>query len=334
MCSVEKYSKIACIDIGTVTSRLALAKFDTINKNIYSIQKQSRICDLGEGLAESGILSDAAIARVLHATSDFVLQAHNWGAHMAVCTLTSASRDATNSAALLDGLRAQGLIPHIISGTVEARLTFMGVASDFVDQRIAICDSGGGSTELAIGRLQANGTLELEDAVSIQIGARRITDMFLLASNPPTKLALKQAYNYCYQEFSRCMPAAIRSNKIPLIAVGGTATSLVAIDKQLHPYNPDMVHLAHITEQSVAKLTNLLGSMTVEQRAQVVGLQPKRAKVILGGAISLQAMLQVANAPYMQVSEHDLLYGLANVAHAAQKGVQSFGDWTLQLSHL
>lgn len=331
---VKKYSKIACIDIGTVTSRLALACFNSSNRMLQSIKKQSCICDLGEGLAESGVLSDAAIGRVLAATSKFIDTARAWGADTAVCTLTSAARDAANSTILLGGLQGQGLAPQVIPGSVEARLTFIGVASDFTEKRIVVCDSGGGSTELAVGTVYAHGVLELEEVVSLQIGARRITDMFLLESNPPTLLARQKAYDYCNQAYMRHMPAVLRNAALPIIAVGGTATSLVAMDKQLQPYDSAAVHLSHITTHKVGQLVDLLGSMTVDQRAHVVGLQPKRAKVILGGTIVLQALLRVANSPYMQVSEHDLLYGLANVAHAAQFGMQSFEDWDIQLSHL
>lgn len=331
---VKKYSKIACIDIGTVTSRLALACFNSSNRMLQSIKKQSCICDLGEGLAESGVLSDAAIGRVLAATSKFIDTARAWGADTAVCTLTSAARDAANSTILLKGLQAQGLAPQVIPGSIEARLTFMGVASDFAEKRIAVCDSGGGSTELAVGTVHAHGMLELEEVVSIQVGARRITDMFLLESNPPTLLARKKAYDYCNQAYRKQMPAALYNAALPIIAVGGTATSLVAMDKQLQPYDSAAVHLSHITTHKVSQLADLLGSMTVDQRAHIVGLQPKRAKVILGGTIVLQVLLQAAHASFMQVSEHDLLYGLANVSCVAQSGMQSFGDWDIQLSHL
>lgn len=344
MSRVEKYSKIVCIDIGTVTSRLAKAEFNSFDKILHAIQKESRICDLGEGLAESGFLSDAAINRVLTASASFIDEARAWGARTVVCTLTSAAREATNSALLLKGLQEQGLVPHIIPGSIEARLTFMGVASDFIGRRLVVCDSGGGSTELAVGSLQASGKLELEDVISLPIGARRITDMFLLASNPPTAVARKQAFDYCSQLFTKHMPAALRNaalhsagqynTALPIVAVGGTATSLVAMDKKLQPYDASVVHLSRITTQNVAELTELLGSMTTEQRAQVVGLQPARAGVILGGAIAVQALLCAADASCMQVSEHDLLYGLAQAAYAAQCGVQSFEDWEIQVSHL
>lgn len=86
---------------------------------------------------------------MLAACRMFVDEARAFGAVCICTTCTSAARDASNAALLLDGLRDLGLEPQVIPGEVEARLTFFGVAHDFAGERIIVADSGGGSHELA-----------------------------------------------------------------------------------------------------------------------------------------------------------------------------------------
>ena len=122
----------------------------------------------------------------------FVDEARAFGAVCVCTTCTSAARDASNAALLLDGLRELGLKPQVIPGEVEARLTFFGVAHDFAGERIIVADSGGGSTELARGvYAPERGVFVLEGTRSLDIGCRRVTERLLplprgqASSSPP-----------------------------------------------------------------------------------------------------------------------------------------------------
>ena len=109
-------SKIAAIDLGTVSSRLLCA---TMRDGVPAdSRKHTVITDLGEGVDATGRFTDAAVGRVLHACADFVEEARAYGAQAVSTTLTSAARDASNGAELLDGLRSLGLIPQVIPGEV------------------------------------------------------------------------------------------------------------------------------------------------------------------------------------------------------------------------
>lgn len=142
-----KRHKVAAIDLGTVSSRLVLAQVE--GGAIVDSSKHTEITDLGEGVDATGRFCEAAVERVLAACRMFVDEARAFGAACICTTCTSAARDASNAALLLDGLRDLGLEPQVIPGEVEARLTFFGVAHDFAGERIIVADSGGGSTELA-----------------------------------------------------------------------------------------------------------------------------------------------------------------------------------------
>lgn len=142
-------ARFATIDLGTVSSRLLCA---TVRDGVVvNSTKRTVITDLGEGVDASGVFAPGAIERVTRVCGEFVNEARAYGATCVSTTLTSAARDVSNGEKLLGRLRDLGLEPQVISGNVEARLTFYGVAHDFPGERIAVADSGGGSTELVVG---------------------------------------------------------------------------------------------------------------------------------------------------------------------------------------
>ena len=176
-------TRLACIDIGTVTARLAVA--DVEGGRVVRLAKHSEICNLGEGVDATGRLRQEAMERVFACARGYVEFAREAGAVAACCTLTSAARDAENSRELGAALDSIGLDPLIIPGQVEGALTFLGVAQDFRGRRILVADNGGGSTELACGSLRDDGTLELDFVRSVDVGCRRVTEKFLSAAPLP-----------------------------------------------------------------------------------------------------------------------------------------------------
>ena len=139
--------RIACIDIGTVTARLAVA--DVEGGRVRRLAKTSCICNLGQGVDRTRRLDSEAMGRVVSCCREYLASAVSARAEAVCCTMTSAARDAENSADLVIALRGLGLEPEVIPGEVEGALTFLGVAQDFGGKKILVADNGGGSTELA-----------------------------------------------------------------------------------------------------------------------------------------------------------------------------------------
>lgn len=326
--------KIAAIDIGTVTARLAVAEKEP-GKPLVELLKRSTICNMGEGTAETGRLAPAAIERVLACVAGYVEEARRLGAEAAVCTLTSAARDAANAEPLLGPLSAFGLSPLVIPGQTEGTLALLGVVQDFPEEEVLVADSGGGSTELSKGALR-RGTLVLDYVRSLDVGCRRITELFLSHEDPPVPSALSSARAFCDGPFTEAAaelaasgPAAAR-----LVLVGGTATSLVAIDAALDPYDPAFVHLHDLGRGTVEGLVSRLASLTEEERAHLRGLQAKRAPVILGGTVALAEVMECTGFGVATVSEHDLLSGLSLVAATAWNGEAAPIAWQPELKAL
>ena len=325
--------RVAVIDIGTVTCRLGVA--DVVGGRVSRCAKTSIICNLGEGVAETGRLSADAMARVLACVDQSLAQARAAQAPVACCTLTSAARDAENSGELLGALRARGVAPEVIPGEVEGSITFLGVAQDFRGKRIMVADNGGGSTEVAVGSLGAAG-VELEAVCSLNVGCRRVTDLFLSREDPPGEADLARARDFCREAFEEGLPACAREPRCPdlLACVGGTVTTLVAISSELDPYDPSFVHLYELTLDEVDGLAARLAVLPLARRRELVGLQPKRAGVIVAGAVCVGELLRACGLDRLTVSESDLLFGLALVADATAAGEDSPIGWHPELFSL
>ena len=316
--------RVACIDIGTVTARLAVA--DVEGDHVLRLAKTSNICNLGQNVDRTRRLATEAMQRVYACCREYVASAGAAGAEAICCTMTSAARDAENSAELVAALRSLGLEPEVIPGEVEGALTFLGVAQDFGGKRILVADNGGGSTELACGVLR-DGALDLSFVESTNVGCRRITDKFLSAGELPGGADLAAAHEFAAGLFAPAIQrGALRSDGAGgaaperLVVCGGTVTTLVALDLALEPYDSSRVHLACLTREKVRELEALLASKTVEERAALPGIQAKRAPVILGGAVAIGELMDQAGFAELTVSESDLLFGLSLAASTAVAG--------------
>lgn len=320
--------RLACIDIGTVTARLAVA--DVEPGRVVRLGKQSQICNLGEGVDASGRLSQAAMERVFACVRGYVEAARESGAEAVCCTLTSAARDAENSWELGAALDSLGLDPLVIPGQIEGALTFLGVAQDFCGKQILVADSGGGSTELAVGSLRTDGVLDLRFVHSVDVGCRRLTEKFLAGDGPVAADALEAAHAFAGAAFApvvKEISALGEPAPEALVVCGGTVTSLVAIDAQLEPYDPSRVHLAALSREQVEALEGRLAGLSVEERAALPGLQAKRAPVMLGGTVAILELMRQTGFSRLQASESDLLFGLALAAETALSGADSPVVW-------
>lgn len=325
--------RVACIDIGTVTCRLAVA--DVADGRVERLHKRSTICDLGENLTQTGVICDAARERVLACVDGYLAEARTMSAPVICCTLTSAARDAANSDELLRAFSERGLKAQVIPGNVEGSLTLLGVCQDFPGHLVLVADNGGGSTELALGMLTPDG-LDARAIRSVDVGCRRVTERFLSAGDPPSAEDLAAAHAFAAEYFDATVSELGLRNAGAerLVVTGGTVTSLVAVEARLVPYDSARVHLHELTRAQVEGLERLLAAMTVEQRAGLPGLQPKRARVILGGAVAVSELMRATGFDRLTVSESDLLYGLSLTVDGVCAAGLSPVSWEPELTSL
>ena len=142
--------KIASIDIGTNSMRLLIADY---NKTISNRKKIVNTTRMGQGINESGIISNDAIKRNLDSFISFVNTAKNDKAEQIYAIGTSALRDSKNKEQFIELAKLNtGIEIEIINGNTEAELGFYGVALGIDEtERLLIIDIGGGSTEFVVG---------------------------------------------------------------------------------------------------------------------------------------------------------------------------------------
>jgi exopolyphosphatase / guanosine-5'-triphosphate,3'-diphosphate pyrophosphatase len=302
--------RLAAIDIGTVTTRLLVA--DVSATGVVEVERSTDITHLGEGLGATGRLSQEAMERVSAVVARYSIVIADLGVERMTAMATSASRDAENRDDFLAILAGHGIVPTVIGGDREARLSFSGATSDMGPcEGVLVVDLGGGSTELVLGNLTEEDGARVSEIVkarSIDVGSKRATERFLL-SDPPTAAELSDAREWVTLEL-RPYFDGMRERPSMMVAVAGTATSLSAIRQELAVYDSSLVHCSCLTGSELADLTEMLASMTLEQRKHVVGLDPGRAPVIVAGSLILETVVALAGLDSTLVSERDILYGI------------------------
>ena len=303
--------RFAAIDIGTVTCRLLVADVED-DGAIRDVCRETVICNLGVGVDKTGLLAPEAIERAGAAIEGFAktMQAHQGasGAPLPVMAVaTSASRDARNADDFKKRLEGVGLQLSIIPGEREAALSFAGASSSFVGERVVVTDVGGGSTEVIAG--MAGG--DPERAHSFNVGCRRVTERFL-QSDSPTADELAQAAKWVSSEFAEYFDELRSAGQLDarMVAVAGTATSIVSMREQMVEYDGKRVHRSVVTRADVDEMLERLSRMTTEERKQVVGLDPGRAPVIVAGVLMLQQIMELSGLDEFTVSETDILHGI------------------------
>ena len=303
--------RYAAIDIGTVTCRMLVADIDDAGA-LHELRREYAITNLGEDVDATGMLKPEAMRRVAEVVARYrgILEecAPTDGSPVTVTAVaTSASRDAGNADEFVSMLADLGVTLAVVPGEREAALSFAGASCDFAGERLLVVDVGGGSTELVAG--QAGG--RPVQAHSFNIGCRRVTEKFL-AADPPAAGELDRARAWIadgmrpYFEDLRASGFALER----VVAVAGTATSVVAVHERMAEYDSSRVHRSVVERPVLDEVYAQLAGATLDERRRVVGLDPGRAPVIVAGLVILQVVLDLAGMPSFTVSESDILHGI------------------------
>ena len=199
-----------------------------------------------------------------------------------------------------------GISPSIIDGAREAELAFAGATRGLEGGTSKlVIDVGGGSTEFVYGVDSPS------YARSIDMGSVRLTDR-CFDQRPVTEQQLADARSQADAAFvSVVIPGS------PRIAIGvaGTFTSLAAMSLRLDTYDPEVVHGSSLDVGIVSSFVEWLSNLSVAATATIPSLDPARARVILGGAISVERALLHCGIETATVSERGLLDGLVREGH-------------------
>ena len=198
-----------------------------------------------------------------------------------------------------------GVTLSVIPGEREAALSFARASCDLPGERLPVVDIGGGSTEVIAGRAGSRP----DRSHSFNIGCRRVTEKFF-AADPPGAGELERARAWVEEGmrpyFDELRGAGFAPER--LVAVAGTATTVVSIHERMEVYDTSRVHKAVITRPMLDGVADQLERVPLAQRDRIVGLDP--AAPIVAGMVILQTVLDLAGVDSFTVSESDILHGI------------------------
>jgi exopolyphosphatase/guanosine-5'-triphosphate,3'-diphosphate pyrophosphatase len=300
--------RLASIDIGTNSVLLLIA--ETTPSGLVALVERATITRLGEGVDRTRELARAARERTLACLADYAAELERHSPEHIVAVGTSAMRDARGGPEFArEAERIMGILPLVIDGKREAELTFRGALSGLrlETRRAAVLDVGGGSTEIVVGSTSGAGPPSIESATSLDIGSVRLFERHV-RSDPPLPSELDAARRDVELSLQPELPVP---DEATLVGVAGTVTTLAAIAADVDPYDPARIHGARLAQTVVCDLAARLARLTLADRKKLRGLDPRRADVIVTGALLVDAVLTWSNKPDLLVSDRGVRWGLA-----------------------
>lgn len=290
--------KIGIMDIGTNSVRL----FIPDPESLADSRKYMRITRIGEGVDRNRILLDEAMDRTIDGLRQLKAIGEAHGVERFLALATSAVRDASNREVFIDRVRdALGIRVEVITGKQEAHLGYVGAIGGMADSSrdYLIIDIGGGSTEL----IEVSRG-DMVKSHSFDIGVVRLTELFEL-SDPPTPDQFEAMRRHVRSEIGSFLSASQGA----LLGIGGTVTTLAAVHLEMAEYDRQVIHSSRITREAVDEIFGRLAAMDNDERRYVVGLDEKRADVILAGVVILQQIMDLTGQSDLVVSDFDNLEG-------------------------
>lgn len=286
----------AVIGIGSNSVRLLVADMEC--RPLLPILRQREGTRLFASL-QNGCLTPEGMQATVDCVARQKRAALDTGAETLFLFATSATRDAKNQTAFTDLLQSKtGLALEILTGEEEARLSYLGVQEPGLR---GVIDIGGGSTEWTVG--QDGIVLSSQSA---QAGAVRLAQRLPIENNRDIETAVAAAIEALQPMLPGIPPA---SSPISWTGVGGTCTTLAAMDLALTLPEGDLLEGHLLTETSVQAWAQKLTPLSLPDRRRIPGLPAQRADIILHGCALLLACMRLLRTPSIRVSNRGNLEG-------------------------
>ncbi|MBK9293648.1 MAG: Ppx/GppA family phosphatase [Oligoflexia bacterium] len=293
--------KIAAIDMGTNSFLCLIAEVS--GSKLKVIEDHVKVVRLGEKVNQNKFFLPQALARAQDCLKEFKKIIERNKVDKVIATATSAARDAKNGNELKRICDELSIPLFIIEGEKEAQLSFKGAVSNienFENKKILVVDVGGGSTEFIFS--EPGKKLK---AISFDVGCVRLTEMFL-SKDPIDERELFELRKYAQRAISNYG----HINPDVIIAVAGTPTTLACVEQKID-FNESKVEGFKLTQNKLFNLLQNLSALSLDERKNIIGLEPLRADVIIAGIVLLQLALELAAKDEMVVSTRGLRYGVA-----------------------
>ncbi len=292
--------RVGAVDVGSYSVRLTVAERD--GGSLKIIKERGEITSLAEGLKESGILREDRIEETLRVLESYRREVEALGCERVRAVGTEALRRAKNADEFLSLAKERsGFEIEIITPDQEGRLAFLAVAYSLRPPgEFLVIDQGGGSTEFVFGS-----GMDPEDVTSIPMGIVSLTEMFI-RSDPPKAGEIEDLKEYVREKVKPLKREVSR-----IVGLGGTITTLVALEEGVFPYDPAKVHGRFLTKTAVSRWLERLSQIPFSERPRMFKqIEEKRARVIIAGIAMYEVILDVFGAESLQVSDWGVKHGL------------------------
>jgi exopolyphosphatase/guanosine-5'-triphosphate,3'-diphosphate pyrophosphatase len=343
----------AAIDIGSNSCRLKIAK--VVAHRLKTVHEDREVTRLGASVFESGLVSPDAMAATLRALKRFQRAVQLHGVDQLRVVATSAMRDARNGAAFKAWVKAEtGWNMEIISGLEEGRLIHLGVmglaeagGEPGATGRVLLVDLGGGSCEITLSERK-----RIKETISLPLGAVRLTEEFLLTDPaPPEGLArmrqlivreLRRAHRkiqpadiktvICTSGTAAALSDAIaalarnvrgkaatgKPGRAPAKPAGRTASKAIGKPLQALTVRNAASSTGTASTRDVRKLAAKLALLSLPEREAIEGIGPRRAEIIVAGAMVFAELLESFDLPGFRYSSLGLRDGILTQMLAEQ----------------
>ena len=331
----------AAIDLGTNNCRLLIAR--PANENFVVIDAFSRVVRLGEGLAQTGRLSDAAMDRAVGALKICADKLRRRNVHLARSVATEACRRASNGEEFIERVRREtGIALDIISAQEEARLAVLG-CHILLEEGIGpamIFDIGGGSTELVL--IEPGGPVpRIIDWQSVPWGVVSLTETVGqedehadAAARAARYAEMRRVVSESFARFARRV-APHRAPDLRLLGTSGTVTTLASVHLELPQYDRSAVDGLIVPSSSMREISVRLSGMAPAERRTLPCIGNERADLVVAGCAILESILDIWPAPRLGVADRGIREGIlrslmtadaeGNQARAGLKRVRNTG---------
>ncbi len=263
----------AIIDIGSNSIKMRI--YD--NFDLYHPLYFMNVTRLAKGLVKTGRLDVDSIKNSVDTITQFKNIADEKKAKSIHIFATQALREASNSNDFLLSVKEKtGLDIDIIDGSTEAMIGFLG-ASNEIRGDITLIDIGGASTEI----------VSKESKTSYPIGAVKLKESGINLDKVFKDIKIQGAF----------------------VGIGGTITTIAAIRDSVDCYTRDKIQGVVLSLKDIKEIQSRLLSMSLEDRRNVVGLNPKRADIICYGIDILIFIMETNNIDEITVSDFGSMEG-------------------------
>jgi exopolyphosphatase/guanosine-5'-triphosphate,3'-diphosphate pyrophosphatase len=294
----------AVIDIGSNSVLLLIAKIE--GRDIIPVYEEYKITRISKGLFDSGEISDEAASRTVNVLQNMLRKVKKYGASLKIIG-TQPFRIAKNAGDVIEKIHQTiGYEMYVLSPREEALLAYLGATSvrgNNHKQKQMVVDLGGASTEIMFGQ---NG--ELLQYSSVPVGAVKISDAFQL-----TIAQNREKLIFVLRELEKMLSTELNSflkkHAEETLVVGGTATTLAAIRKEVHMYDSKKLERTVLEQEWLHTQFLQLGQMDIPERKNVPGMEAGREDIIVGGLATLLAITNVFNLNSVIISTRGPRYG-------------------------